>query len=500
MNKDTDLAVLREALESARAACEDISTKYYMISMEDKAGSIKRNRASWKMRAADECCKAIRALPGFTDDTCHTATSTKEGVVRVWCSACNGSGWADPLNPVYGLVCRLCDGSGIYQAATDSAATVAKDGGEVRALIEENRQLTARINEWRDKHTESEESRMELLRLLNEETSGSTFMGEPVLPTPKPEASAATQPWRDAVLDQCAIAHMPFHEDDPRKTLEDLISWHVEVSHDPAVSDRAATQQAVADAARRFLACVNERKDAELRFTTADGHTEYDRARSQLQKVLAAPISEDTGRTWATDGGYRCKNCGNGLTSHKNQRDCQPPAAQVSDGDAMPFTTDEARAYLVEFMNQHFTDKTFDRYIRGLISPGGQLAGDFAWQMATALRRLAARTVTGSGGSIGETVEFGILISGVKLASQHCVNVQPAIDALIAYIDARTARNAGVAAPDTSARKLTGAEILADPFLAYHFGLNRGKGPVSPTGWKIVRAVQTILAKSKGQS
>lgn len=59
-----------------------------------------------------------------------------------------------------------------------------------------------------------------------------------------PAPVQAVQTWRDAVLDQCAIAHAQFYEDDPRKTLENLISWHVDVSHDPLVSDRAAPVQA----------------------------------------------------------------------------------------------------------------------------------------------------------------------------------------------------------------------------------------------------------------
>jgi hypothetical protein len=45
----------------------------------------------------------------------------------------------------------------------------------------------------------------------------------------------------------------------------------------------------------------------------------------------------------------------------------------------------EAREYLVKFMEQHFTDKTFHRYIRGERGENS-LAADFAWQMATAIK------------------------------------------------------------------------------------------------------------------
>lgn len=121
----------------------------------------------------------------------------------------------------------------------------------------------------------------------------------------KPEASAATQPWSDAVLDQCAIAHMPFHEDNPRKTLEDLISWHVEVSHDPAVSDRAATQQAWNELKGEYYFRYSRMMNCYR--TGSPIHAE---ARKQeilayvlAHATLAAPISEDTGKPTAADAG-----------------------------------------------------------------------------------------------------------------------------------------------------------------------------------------------------
>ena len=52
-------------------------------------------------------------------------------------------------------------------------------------------------------------------------------------------------------------------------------------------------------------------------------------------------------------------------------------------------TINQSRDYLVKFMERHFTDKTFGRYIRG--ERGGvNLAGDFAWQLARALRMIEA--------------------------------------------------------------------------------------------------------------
>lgn len=61
-------------------------------------------------------------------------------------------------------------------------------------------------------------------------------------------------------------------------------------------------------------------------------------------------------------------------------------------GNTKKFTTDEAREYLVNFMMQHFSDKTFHGYIRAEHAHGKNLAGDFAWQMATALAGCSQET------------------------------------------------------------------------------------------------------------
>jgi hypothetical protein len=66
----------------------------------------------------------------------------------------------------------------------------------------------------------------------------------------------------------------------------------------------------------------------------------------------------------------------------------------------------------------------------------------------------------------------------------------------------RSLKSTAPAAPDSAREAMTeptDAEILADATLRYHFGLNGGKGPVSPKGWAIVRAVLAILA-TKGKA
>lgn len=68
------------------------------------------------------------------------------------------------------------------------------------------------------------------------------------------------------------------------------------------------------------------------------------------------------------------------------------PAGHAEPVAGKAFTTDEARDYLIAFMERHFTDTTFHRYIRADGHPY-PLAGDFAWQMATALRKPVAAPV-----------------------------------------------------------------------------------------------------------
>jgi len=68
--------------------------------------------------------------------------------------------------------------------------------------------------------------------------------------------------------------------------------------------------------------------------------------------------------------------------ARRAQPECEAPQAEPE-----PMNTQSSRQYLVEFMEKHFTDKTYHRYIRGEATRNA-LAGDFAWQMARALRML----------------------------------------------------------------------------------------------------------------
>ncbi len=45
--------------------------------------------------------------------------------------------------------------------------------------------------------------------------------------------------WMEAVIDSCAVACLDWNRDDPRKTIERLIAWNVQIALDPQVSDAA---------------------------------------------------------------------------------------------------------------------------------------------------------------------------------------------------------------------------------------------------------------------
>lgn len=69
-----------------------------------------------------------------------------------------------------------------------------------------------------------------------------------------------------------------------------------------------------------------------------------------------------------------------------------PAAAPIVQPVGEKLNTESSRLFLIEFMEQHFTDKTYHRYIRG--DGRNALAGDFAYQMANAVRAALAASST----------------------------------------------------------------------------------------------------------
>lgn len=85
--------------------------------------------------------------------------------------------------------------------------------------------------------------------------------------TLRPSVPADTvNPWREALIDACVINHMSWHEDDPRKTLYELICYDVQIALDPQVSSdaKALIDRGRAEALAMRSAVDGKRTDFDL--------------------------------------------------------------------------------------------------------------------------------------------------------------------------------------------------------------------------------------------
>lgn len=89
------------------------------------------------------------------------------------------------------------------------------------------------------------------------------------------------------------------------------------------------------------------------------------------------------------------------LSSHP-----MPAQAAATEQASQITDTDSAREFLVKFTEQHFTDKTFHRYIRNDQGNRQGLAGDFAWQLAKALESLATPADAGAAAPVSQDAEL----------------------------------------------------------------------------------------------
>ena len=62
------------------------------------------------------------------------------------------------------------------------------------------------------------------------------------------------QQWKEVVIDACVVNCIGWDENDPRKTLSDLIGWEVQIALDPKVSKEA--QELVSRVRRETLALL----------------------------------------------------------------------------------------------------------------------------------------------------------------------------------------------------------------------------------------------------
>lgn len=69
---------------------------------------------------------------------------------------------------------------------------------------------------------------------------------------------ATRNPWKEAVLDACSVNHLPWDENDPRKTMTELLAWERMVALNPKVSEEAAVRETMTalpddEVERRFM-------------------------------------------------------------------------------------------------------------------------------------------------------------------------------------------------------------------------------------------------------
>ncbi len=331
--------------------------------------------------------------------------------------------------------CTTCKGrGGFYRlAATNSAATVAKEGGEVPQSNDGKEQDS--FEAWASSNRYDMTTHPMFWLFLNERTYAARQGWKAALEyvnanlaTPKPEASAATQ--------QAGRAEF----------IRRVLLSVAEIPDRDSPHDQPEMMLVTSEELRGIITSA---------FECMDDH--------------AAPISEDTGKPTAADAG--------GLS------------LKIEHLEATITELMESRSRLnekyAELLERH--DSMAER---GSFEQARDTARILELERQVLADR-AARTVTGSGGSIADEIEFAALLNGWMGAG-------PALDALVAYIDRwAAARNAGVAAPDTSARELTVEQIIE--LAAKIFGFKAHKAPKEAID-QYAQFARALLAKSKGQT
>lgn len=104
--------------------------------------------------------------------------------------------------------------------------------------------------------------------------------------------------WREAVIDQCAIACLDGDFTDPRATLERLITWHVQMALDPKISEAAAALVLAAKVEALEWAATVCTDEADMAGNQArNGGTAFDDGRELAARELGAEIRAGKGYT-----------------------------------------------------------------------------------------------------------------------------------------------------------------------------------------------------------
>lgn len=100
--------------------------------------------------------------------------------------------------------------------------------------------------------------------------------------------------------------------------------------YEAKIADLFAQRTAGGDADRKHDACriIENNLLVHIRQLESDIA-----ALAQRPPADSAAVPGADARTWATDGGLRCLNCGKGLSAHEYQRNCQPVAEAAAQAD-----------------------------------------------------------------------------------------------------------------------------------------------------------------------
>jgi len=130
---------------------------------------------------------------------------------------------------------------------------------------------------------------------------------------------AAAKEWREAVLNELIVAHIytKEHDTNPRKAIQDAITWHCQVALDPAVSSDAraliAQERERAEKAEAEVARLKDEREGNTR--------QFRRLQDRLAQSEADASSLAAGQCIVTNGGLMGDDHGHLYCDMQRQRD-----------------------------------------------------------------------------------------------------------------------------------------------------------------------------------
>jgi len=170
--------------------------------------------------------------------------------------------------------------------------------------------------------------------------------------------------------------------------LERLLNEVIEDRNNQRVRAEAA-EAALKEAQEQPAVAMVVQRHGAIRIENPDGSyfdvSKHVGAALYARPVPAAPHAchgvPDAGCEYLSPCGSACDKCGK-VHNPLSLKFPAAPASAVHEAGEPIYTTEQARCYLIRFMQRHFADQSFGNYI------SNKLAGDYAWQLAHAIRSL----------------------------------------------------------------------------------------------------------------